>query len=45
MYRHILVPTDGSELSNRAIEYAAALAKTVGAKLTAPLLNISSSKT
>ena len=34
MYRHILVPTDGSELSNRAIEYAAALAKAVNAKLT-----------
>jgi nucleotide-binding universal stress UspA family protein len=34
MYRHILVPTDGSELSSRAIEYAAALAKAVGAKLT-----------
>ena len=34
MYRHILVPTDGSELSNQAIEYAAALAKSVNAKLT-----------
>jgi nucleotide-binding universal stress UspA family protein len=34
MYRHILVPTDGSELSNRAVEYAAALAKAVNAKLT-----------
>ncbi len=34
MYRHILVPTDGSELSNHAIEYAAALAKAVNAKLT-----------
>jgi nucleotide-binding universal stress UspA family protein len=34
MYKHILVPTDGSELSNRAVEYAAALAKAVGAKLT-----------
>ena len=34
MYKHILVPTDGSELSNRAIEYAAALAKAVNAKLT-----------
>jgi len=35
MYKHILVSTDGSELSNRAVEYAAALAKAVGAKLTA----------
>ena len=34
MYKHILVPTDGSELSNRAIEYAATLAKSVNAKLT-----------
>jgi len=34
MYKHILVPTDGSELSNRAIEYAAALAKAVNARLT-----------
>jgi nucleotide-binding universal stress UspA family protein len=34
MYKHILVPTDGSELSNRAVEYAAALAKSVNAKLT-----------
>jgi nucleotide-binding universal stress UspA family protein len=34
MYKHILVPTDGSELSNRAVEYAAALAKAVSAKLT-----------
>jgi nucleotide-binding universal stress UspA family protein len=34
MYKHLLVPTDGSELSNRAIEYAAALAKAVNARLT-----------
>lgn len=34
MYKHILVPTDGSELSNRAIEYAVGLAKAVKAKLT-----------
>ena len=34
MYRHILIPTDGSELSNRAIEYAADLATAVNAKLT-----------
>jgi len=34
MYRHILVPIDGSELSNRAIEYAVALAKAVNAKVT-----------
>jgi len=34
MHKHILVSTDGSELSNRAIEYAAALAKSVNARLT-----------
>jgi nucleotide-binding universal stress UspA family protein len=34
MHKHILVPTDGSELSNQAIEYAATLAKAVNAKLT-----------
>lgn len=35
MFKHILVPTDGSELSNGAVEYAVALAKAVNAKLTA----------
>jgi nucleotide-binding universal stress UspA family protein len=34
MYKHILVPTDGSELSKQAIHAAAELAKAVGAKLT-----------
>ncbi|OGA31019.1 MAG: hypothetical protein A3I65_08495 [Betaproteobacteria bacterium RIFCSPLOWO2_02_FULL_68_150] len=33
MYKHILVPTDGSKLSVKAIKTAAALAKTLGAKL------------
>ena len=40
MYKHILVPTDGSELSNHAVEYAAALTKAVGAKVTALLEQI-----
>lgn len=35
MYRHILVPTDGSPLSTRAVKEAIELAKTCGAKLTA----------
>jgi nucleotide-binding universal stress UspA family protein len=35
MYRHILIPTDGSVLSNKAIEHGIALAKTLGAKVTA----------
>lgn len=35
MYKHILVPTDGSELSTRAVEEAIKLARCTGAKLTA----------
>ena len=34
MYRHILVATDGSAFSARAIRTAAALAKSLGARLT-----------
>lgn len=34
MYKHILVPTDGSQLSMKAVRTAAALAKAVGAHLT-----------
>ena len=34
MYRHILVPTDGSKLSAKAIRTAAGLAKVCKAKLT-----------
>lgn len=34
MYKHILVPTDGSKLSARAIRAATALAQTCGAKVT-----------
>lgn len=35
MYRHILVPTDGSRASERAAQAAAALARRLGARLTA----------
>lgn len=35
MYKHILLPTDGSELSKAAMKHGVALAKTVGAKVTA----------
>jgi nucleotide-binding universal stress UspA family protein len=35
MYKHILLPTDGSELSKKAIEHGIALAKAVGATVTA----------
>lgn len=34
MYKHILIPTDGSELSRKAIDYGMALAKSVNAKVT-----------
>lgn len=35
MFKHILIPTDGSELSHAAAEKAVALAKLTGAQLTA----------
>lgn len=35
MYKHILVPTDGSELSDKAAEAAIKLAKLLGARITA----------
>ena len=35
MYRHILIPTDGSELAQRAVSHGLSLAKAVGAKVTA----------
>ncbi len=34
MYRHILIPTDGSELSAQAVDQGVALAKTLGAQVT-----------
>ena len=34
MYRHILIPTDGSELAERAVTHGLSLAKFVGAKVT-----------
>lgn len=38
MYKHILIPTDGSDLSQQAIEHGIALAKAVGARTT--VLNV-----
>jgi nucleotide-binding universal stress UspA family protein len=35
MFRHILIPTDGSELAEKAVRYGVALAKEHGAKITA----------
>jgi nucleotide-binding universal stress UspA family protein len=34
MYKHVLIPTDGSALSGEAISYGAQLAKVLGAKVT-----------
>jgi nucleotide-binding universal stress UspA family protein len=34
MYKNILLPTDGSELSAKAVEHGITLAKTLGAKIT-----------
>jgi len=34
MYQHILLPTDGSEFSNKAIPQAIELAKSIGARVT-----------
>ena len=38
MYRHILIPTDGSELAQRAVSHGLALAKAVGAKASALII-------
>ena len=35
MYKHILIPTDGTELSKKAIDHGMALAKAVNARVTA----------
>ena len=35
MYQHILIPTDGSELAERGVVHGLALAKSVGAKVSA----------
>jgi nucleotide-binding universal stress UspA family protein len=34
VYQHILIPTDGSELAERAVTHGLSLAKFVGAKVT-----------
>jgi nucleotide-binding universal stress UspA family protein len=35
MYAHILIPTDGSELAEKAVKHGIELAKQIGAKVTA----------
>jgi len=34
MYRHILIPTDGSEIAERGVAHGLALAKSLGAKVS-----------
>ena len=35
MFKHILIPTDGADLSRKAVIYGVQLAKTIGARVTA----------
>lgn len=35
MYRHVVIATDGSELAGKAVEQGLALAKAIGARVTA----------
>lgn len=35
LFKHILIPTDGSELSLKAVQHGIALAKSMGAEVTA----------
>jgi nucleotide-binding universal stress UspA family protein len=39
MFRHILIPTDGSELAEKAVRCGVALAKEQGAKITALIVS------
>ena len=41
MYRHILIPTDGSELAHKAVIQGLSLAKAVGATVTALTVEVS----
>jgi len=34
LYKHILIPTDGSQLATKAVEHGLAFAKEIGAKVT-----------
>lgn len=35
MYKHLLIPTEGSDLADKAVHHGIALAKAIGAKVTA----------
>jgi len=38
LYKHILIPTDGSDLANKAVEHGVLFAKEIGAKITAVMV-------
>lgn len=40
MYKHILIPTDGSALSRKAIEHGIALTESINAKVTAVTVTV-----
>jgi len=40
MYRHILIPTDGSELAEHAVTNGLSLAKSVRAKVTVIIVEV-----
>jgi nucleotide-binding universal stress UspA family protein len=40
MYKHIMIPTDGSALSRMAIEHGIALAKPINARVTAVTVTV-----
>jgi nucleotide-binding universal stress UspA family protein len=40
MFKHILIPSDGSDLSKDAVQYAISLAKSVNAKVTGIIVSI-----
>jgi nucleotide-binding universal stress UspA family protein len=40
MYKHILIPTDGSELAGKAVHHGIALAKEMGAKITVVMVSM-----
>ena len=40
MYKHILIPTDGSALADKAVQHGITLAKKIGAKITVPTVSM-----
>ena len=40
MYQHILIPTDGSDLADKAVRHGIELAKAIGARVTAMMASV-----